>query len=453
MDKIKLYNTLTRKVEEFRPQDPNKVKIYTCGPTVYSTPHIGNFAAYIYWDLLIRTLKLNGYTPYRVLNLTDVGHLTSDGDEGEDKLEKGARQSGKTVWEVAEYYTNLFLQDYDALNLTPPDVIAKATDYIEEDKALVDKLIANGYTYETADGIYFDTSKLPTYADFARLDLAKLQAGARVEFSSEKRNVSDFAVWKFIQPSEKHAMRWDYLGHPGYPGWHLECSTIIHTELGEPIDIHTGGIDHIPVHHTNEIAQTLAAFGKQLSKYWLHCNHLTVNGEKISKSLGNGYTIQDLIDQGYSPMDFKMWVLQGNYQSERNFTLQDLDAARSRRLSWRNQIARTYQNHDFNDSAEVLADIKAALNDNLNSSQAFAAIDQAENCSLDFWRQVDELFGLNLLQDSPDITKEQKLLLEERAKARAAKDFARSDDLRDQLATQDIKVLDTPEGQVWQYVK
>ncbi len=453
MNKIKLYNTLTRKVEEFRPQDPNKVKIYTCGPTVYSTPHIGNFAAYIYWDLLIRTLKLNGYTPYRVLNLTDVGHLTSDGDEGEDKLEKGARQSGKTVWEVAEYYTNLFVQDYKALNLTPPDVTAKATDYIEEDKALVNKLIENGYTYETSDGIYFDTSKLPTYADFARLDLDQLQAGARVEFSSEKRNISDFAVWKFIQPGEKHAMRWDYLNRPGYPGWHLECSTIIHTELGEPIDIHTGGIDHIPVHHTNEIAQTLAAFDKQLSRYWLHCNHLTSDGEKISKSLGNGYTIQDLVDKGYSPMDFKMWVLQGNYQSERNFTLQDLDAARSRRLSWRNQVARAYQKHDSIDSAEVLANIKAALNDNLNSSQAFAIIDQAEKCSLDFWKQVDEVFGLNLIQDSPNITAEQISLLEERAQARAAKDFARSDELRDQLIMQNIKVLDTPEGQVWQYAK
>ena len=255
-NQLHLYNTLTRKIEVFRPLDPNQVKIYTCGPTVYSAPHIGNFAAYVYWDLLIRTLKMNGYKPYRVLNLTDVGHLTSDGDEGEDKLEKGARQSGKTVWEVAEYYSHLFLQDYKALNLTPPDVIAKATDYIDQDKALVDELKKNGYAYETQDGIYFDTSKLPSYADFARLDLEKLQAGARVEFSTEKHNASDFAVWKFIQPGEKHAMRWDYLGRPGYPGWHLECSTIIHEELGEPIDIHTGGIDHIPVHHTNEIAQT-----------------------------------------------------------------------------------------------------------------------------------------------------------------------------------------------------
>lgn len=450
---LHLYNTLTRKVEKFTPLNPEKVKIYTCGPTVYSTPHIGNFAAYIYWDLLVRTLKINGYTPYRVLNLTDVGHLTSDGDEGEDKLEKGARQSGKTVWEVAEYYSNLFLQDYKSLNLIPPDVIAKATDYIEQDETLVDKLIAKGYTYETSDGIYFDTSKLSTYADFARLDLEKLQAGARIEFSKEKRNVSDFAVWKFIQPNEKHAMRWDYLGRPGYPGWHLECSTIIHTELGEPIDIHTGGIDHIPVHHTNEIAQTLAAFDEQLSRYWLHCNHLTSNGEKISKSLGNGYTIQDLIEKGYSPLDFKMWVLQGHYQSERNFTLQDLEAARKRRLNWRNEIARSYQANDLDDGAEILEQVYDALNDNLNSPQAFAIIDQVNNCSLEFWQKVDNIFGLELVKTSPNINKKQQELLDQRTNARGNKDYIKSDELREMLAIENLTVLDTPKGQIWQYLK
>lgn len=450
---LHLYNTLTRKVEKFTPLNSEKVKIYTCGPTVYSTPHIGNFAAYIYWDLLIRTLKINGYTPYRVLNLTDVGHLTSDGDEGEDKLEKGARQSGKTVWEVAEYYSNLFLQDYKSLNLTPPDVIAKATDYIEQDKALVDKLIDKGYTYETSDGIYFDTNKLATYADFARLNLEKLQAGARVEFSQEKRNVSDFAVWKFIQPDEKHAMRWDYLGRPGYPGWHLECSTIIHEELGEPIDIHTGGIDHIPVHHTNEIAQTLAAFDKQLSKYWLHCNHLTSNGEKISKSLGNGYTMQDLIDKGYSPLDFKMWVLQGHYQSERNFTLRDLEAARKRRLNWRNQIARSYQSNTLENGVATLNQIQDVLNDNLNSPQALAIIDQANNHSLEFWQKIDESLGLDLITDSPDMNDKAKDILAKRDIARTNRDYAKSDQLRDELKKFNLTVLDTPRGQIWQYLK
>lgn len=280
-----------------------------------------------------------------------------------------------------------------------------------------------------------------------------MQAGARVEFSSEKRNVSDFAVWKFIQPDEKHAMRWDYLGRPGYPGWHLECSTIIHTELGEPIDIHTGGIDHIPVHHTNEIAQTLAAFDQQLSRYWLHCNHLTSNGEKISKSLGNGYTIQDLADKGYSPLDFKLWVYQGHYQSERNFTLQDLEAARKRRLNWRNEIARSFQIAELNDGTEVLGQVQLALNDNLNSPQAFALIDQAHDCTLEFWQQIDAIFGLQLIKTSPQPSAEQNALLAQRLQARSDKDYVASDQLRDKLQKHGLAVLDTPDGQIWQYLR
>lgn len=453
-NKLKLYNTLGHKVETFTPFNAGEVKIYTCGPTVYSQPHIGNFAAYVYWDLLIRTLKAQGYGVKRVLNLTDVGHLTSDADEGEDKLEKGARQTGKTVWEVADFYIEKFLADYNALNLTPPDVLARATDYISEDTELVDNLTAKGYTYETKDGIYYNTAKFPHYADFARLDLENLKAGARVEFSSEKLNPSDFAVWKFIQPDEKHEMRWDYLGRPGYPGWHLECSTIIHTELGETIDIHTGGIDHIPVHHTNEIAQSEAAFEKKLAKYWLHCNHLTSEGQKISKSLGNGYTLADLTEQGYSPLDFKMWVLQGHYQSERDFSIENLEAARIRRLNWRNRIAKCYQFAPAGDAETVsntISEIIDALNDNLNSPKAFALIDAAENDSLDFWRQVDHLFGLGLIDDAPELDASAEKLLEERAAARAAKDFVTSDRLRDELLAKNIAVLDSPAGQIWQY--
>ena len=250
---LKIYNTASRKIENFKPIS-DVVKIYTCGPTVYSEAHIGNLTAYIYWDLLVRCLRANNYKVKRVLNLTDVGHLVSDADEGQDKLEKGAEREGKTVWEVAEIYIDKFKEDYKALELVEPDVWARATDYIDEDMNAVDSMTKNGFTYETKDGVYFDTSKYEQYANFAKLDLEGLQAGARVGFSDEKKNVSDFAVWKFIKPGEKHAMRWDYLGRPGYPGWHLECATIIHKELGEPIDIHTGGIDHIPIHHTNEIA-------------------------------------------------------------------------------------------------------------------------------------------------------------------------------------------------------
>jgi cysteinyl-tRNA synthetase len=258
---MKLYNTLSHEIEEFVPQNPDEVKIYTCGPTVYSFAHIGNFTAYVYWDLLIRILRLNGYQEKRILNITDVGHLTSDADEGEDKMEKGAKREGKTVWEIAQMYMDDFLENFHELGLIEPAKICRATDYIEADIRLVEALDKAGYLYDTTDGLYFDTSKFPKYAEFAHLDLENLRAGARVEYSDEKRNTSDFAVWKWIRDGEDHAMKWEFRGRMGYPGWHLECSTIIHEELGEPIDIHCGGIDHIPVHHTNEIAQSEGAFG------------------------------------------------------------------------------------------------------------------------------------------------------------------------------------------------
>ncbi len=445
---MKLFNTLTRKEDNFSPFNPKEVKIYTCGPTVYSQPHIGNFAAYIYWDLLVRTLLMNGYGVKRVLNFTDVGHLTSDADEGEDKLEKGARQSGETVWQVAERYIKAFREDFQELNCIAPDVWARATDYIEEDKDIVETLMEKGYTYETKDGVYFDTSKFPEYANFAHLDLDNLRAGARVEYSSEKKNPSDFAVWKFIQPDEQHAMRWGFLGRPGYPGWHLECSTIIHTELGETIDIHTGGIDHIPVHHTNEIAQSEAAFDKKLSKFWLHCNFLTIDKHKISKSLGNIWTLADLAKKGYNAMDFKLWVLQGHYQSERDFSFENLEAARVRRLNWRNRIALCYQ-HEGKDID--FTPVLTAISDNLNSPKACALIDEIKDESLHFWEQVDALFGLRLYQDSPDITIEQKHLLALRGDAKARKDYAEADRIRDELLAQGIAIKDTTNGQIWQY--
>ncbi len=445
---MKLFNTATRKIEEFKPQG-DIVKIYTCGPTVYNFAHIGNFASYIYWDLLIRSLKMNGYKVKRVLNLTDVGHLTSDGDEGEDKLEKGARREGKSVYEVAKMYSDAYMKDFRLLNLVEPDVIAPATNYIEDDMAAVDEMTNNGFTYEISDGVYFDTSKFPAYADFARLDLEGLKAGARVEFSGEKRNPSDFAVWKFIQPGENHAMRWDYLGRPGYPGWHLECSTIIHKELGEPIDIHTGGVDHIPVHHTNEIAQTFAMNGHELAKYWLHCDFITIDGQRVSKSLGNTYTIDELAERGFSPMDFKLWILQGHFQGSRNFTFESLEAAKSRRLNWRNRIALCYQQEII--STGAFDKILEAVNNNLNSAEAFAVIDNSE-LSLDDWKKIDELFGLNLIKDTPDVEKEVYDLIEERAYARAVRDYKVSDEIRDKLAEKGIAIRDTAEKAFWEYI-
>lgn len=445
---MKLYNTLSRKLEEFRPLG-DTIKLYTCGPTVYSEAHIGNLTAYVYWDLLVRTLKANKNQVRRVLNLTDVGHLVSDGDEGQDKLEKGAAREGKSVYEVAEQYIDKFQSDYRALNLTEPEVWARATDYIEDDIKAVDLMTEHGFTYETTDGVYFDTSKFDRYAEFARLDLKGLQAGARIGFSDEKRNVSDFAVWKFIQPGEKHAMRWDYLGRPGYPGWHLECSTIIDKELGAPIDIHTGGVDHIPVHHTNEIAQYFAMTGRELAKYWLHCGFITIDNEKISKSLGNTYSLTQLEEKGFSPMDYKMWVLSGHYQGTRNFTFESLAGAATRRLNWRNRIAECYQ-QDIKSDPNVYEKILSAVNDNLNSAEAFAIIDGAI-IGLDDWKKIDELFGLRLIEDSPNIDEKIKKIIQARQSAREAKDYAESDRLRDLLAEQGISVKDTANGSVWQY--
>ena len=450
---MKLYNTASRKLEKFKPLG-EVVKIYTCGPTVYSNPHIGNYAAYAYWDLLVRTLRVNGYKVKRVLNLTDVGHLVSDGDTGEDKLEKGASREGKSPYEVAEHYIKVYLDNYAQMEFLPAEIVARATDFIEADMQAVDLMMKNGFAYETKDGVYFDTSKFEQYADFAKLDLAGLQAGARVGFSDEKRNVSDFAVWKFIQPGEKHAMRWDYLGKPGYPGWHLECSVIIHETLGEPIDIHTGGVDHIPVHHTNEIAQSFAAYGHDLAKYWIHCDFITIDGQKISKSLGNIYTLEDLEERGFSPMDYKMWLLSGHYQGTRNFTFDSLAGAKARRLAWRNRIAECYQGNSREDSQNPKCDfekIVAAVSNNLSSPEAFAMIDTSR-LDLEDWKKVDGLFGLRLIEETPDLSEEVGELMMEREKARSEKDFAKADALRDELAEKGITIKDTPAGPIWQFI-
>ena len=455
---MKLYNTISHSVEEFKPQNPNEVKIYTCGPTVYDFAHIGNFTSYIYWDLMLRTLIANGYTPKRILNLTDVGHLASDADDGIDKLEKGAAREHKTVWEVAKFYSDYFLDGFHALNLLEPAKICRATDYVEQDIALVNTLTEKGFTYETADGVYFDTSKFPSYADFARLDLDHLRAGARVDFNSEKKNVSDFAVWKFIQPGEDHAMRWDYLGRPGYPGWHIECATIIHEELGGTIDIHTGGIDHIPVHHTNEIAQYESAYDTKMCNYWLHCNFITIEGQKISKSLGNTYTLEQLKEKGFEPLDFKLWVLQGHYRSERNFSFDDLTAAKNRRLRWRNDIARLMQNGINNKANEELQQqLIDAVSDDLNSAAAFSIIDSVDQdndkMSIKDWEFVDKLFGLDLVKSVKPISAALEQKIVNRESARAHKDWVTSDQIRDELAADNIKVLDSANGPIWQYIK
>ena len=452
---MKLYNTPSHKVEDFLPANPDEVKIYTCGPTVYSFAHIGNFTSYVYWDLLIRVLRLNGWKEKRVLNITDVGHLTSDADEGEDKMEKGARREGKTVWEVAQMYMDDFLANFRKLGLIEPSAVCRATDFIEEDKKLVEALDEAGYLYDTTDGLYFDTSKFPKYADFARLDLENLRAGARVEFSDEKRNPSDFAVWKWIRDGEDHAMKWEFRGRMGYPGWHLECSTIIHEKLGEPIDIHCGGIDHIPVHHTNEIAQTEGAFGKQMSRFWLHNNHITTEGQKISKSLGNVYYLTDLEEKGYSSVDFKMWLYQGHYQAERDFSFEQLAAAHARLMNYRNFAALRWQGVEKSDFESERAEILENLNSNLNSAGAFAVLDGVAKSGLapsdDFLKFIDDAFGLEIAESTLDISDELSTKIAERTEAKTAKDYARADALRDEIAESGIELLDSTDGVKWQY--
>lgn len=452
---MKLYNTLTRKVEEFTPINDKRVKIYTCGPTVYSFAHIGNFTCYVYWDLLVRTLQLEGWPVDRVLNITDVGHLTSDADDGEDKMEKGAKREGKTVWEVAEMYMGDFLENFHALNMVEPTDICRATDFIKEDTQLVDALYEKGYLYDTTDGLYFDTSKFPKYADFARLDLEHLKAGARIEFSDEKRNPSDFAVWKWIRDGEDHAMQWEYRGRMGYPGWHLECSTIIHEKLGEPIDIHCGGIDHIPVHHTNEIAQTECAYGEKMANFWLHNNFITIEGQKISKSLGNVYMFSDLEEKGYSHMDYKMWVLQGHFQSERNFSFEDIAAAKQRLLNYRNFAALRWQK-EATDMSEVRKAMMIQLENNLNSAGALAELDKSMSTSVpdeEFVKFLDDAFGLKITESTPDISDELKTKIEKRFKAKKEKDFATADALRDEISDEGIALLDGADGSIWQYAE
>lgn len=474
---MQLHNTLSGQTEDFIPQDNNHVTLYTCGPTVYSEPLIGNWVAYLRWDLLVRVLKANDYNVQRVMNITDVGHLVSDGDEGEDKMQKGARREGITAWEVAERYTNRFLEGMTQLNLLPPEVLSKATEHINEQIELIQQLEAKGHTYVISDGVYFDTKTFPTYADFAHLDLEAMRAGARVEFNAEKRNASDFALWKFSPKHEQRDMEWESPWGKGFPGWHIECSAMAIKYLGETLDIHAGGIDHIPVHHTNEIAQSEAATGKRFANYWLHANFLLVNGTKISKSLQNGYTLSDLQDKGFTPMDFRMFVLQSHYRTESNFTWDNLGAAAARLARWKVVAALRHQTHDtllddddkeHDVNGKLLAAKHAlleALSNDLNSPQALTVIDQAldavdqariahirHDALEELLAYIDDTLGLRLLDATPDISDEQKQLVLERARAREEKQWERSDELREQLASQGIGLNDTVDGARWYYL-
>ena len=481
---LKFHNQLTKTVSDFTPQIPGKVSLYTCGPTVYDYLTVGNWAAYIYWDTLVRTLRAHNLDVTRVMNITDVGHLVSDADDGEDKLEKGARREGKTAWDVAAFYTDDFLEGMNRLNLLPADHLTKATEFIDEQLAIVRTLKEKGFTYQIDDGIYYDTAKFPTYGDFAELDLDAQKAGARVEFNPEKRNPSDFALWKFTPAGEKRDMEWetpsdlldmDAENVMGFPGWHLECSAMAMSLLGDTLDIHTGGIDHIPVHHTNEIAQSEAATGKLFSRFWLHNNHLKVNGTKISKSLGNGLKLDDLEEKGYSLMAYRLFILQSHYAHEGNFTFDNLGAATNRLNNWRNAAALRHQTHDtLHDDDEKSTDEKSvslyatsqalveALGDDLNTPEAFKIIDEAfsrltnidtihQHALKELLTTIDDVLGLQLVESTPDISDDAKRLIIERERARDDKNWTQSDSLRSQIEKHGITIRDTAHGTIWEY--
>ncbi len=470
---MKLYNTLTRQKDKLEV-DEQPIKIYTCGLTVYSQPHIGNWVGYIYWDVLVRLLRYQGVEVVRTQNITDVGHLTSDDDDGEDKMEKGARREGKTAWDIAEKYMQIAEHEaYDVLKLTRPDHLARATDYIQQQIDFARQLEVKGFTYIIdGDGLYFDTSKLTDYGKLARLDIDGLEAGARVSVEG-KRNITDFAVWKFSPTDAKRDMEWDSPWGRGFPGWHLECSVIARETLGDTIDIHTGGIDHIPVHHTNEIAQTESLTGQTFAKIWLHNNHIKVDGRKMSKSLGNIITLSDITACGFSPMAFKLAILSKHYQTEGNFTWEILEAAANRLQHWQAYACLRHQTHDTLDDDDDKDDQHSSLlaarhalleqlNDDLDTPGALAIIDESfsrldnqplpriHRASLvQFIEAIDELLGLELVASTPDIDDETKRLLIDRQRARDAKDWAVSDRLRDQLKERGIDVRDTPSGQIW----
>lgn len=464
---MKLYNTLTRTIEPFKAITDKRVSMYSCGPTVYDYQHIGNYSGYIYWDVLSRYLDYLGFTVKHVMNITDVGHLVSDQDEGEDKLEKGAAREGKSTRQVADFYTTDFMAGVKALNLKPPSQYAKATDFIDQQLQMVELLINQGFAYQTKQAIYFEVSKLADYGKLTGQRLADKEVAVRPQVVSDqnKRNPHDFAIWFFaVGRFATHEMRWPSKWGEGFPGWHLECSAIVHATLGDPIDIHTGGIDHIGTHHTNEIAQTEAAYKHQLANYWLHNNHLMVNDQKISKSLNNGYRLQDLDKKNYSPMDFKLFVLQSHYRKAGNFSWSNLEAAKNRLkqfeamadLKWQtlNQPARL-------NKEEVLAQIFEPLGQDLNTPLAlaqlgdFAAKLQAQGAAdgdksilQAILQAIDLVFGFEL-SNRPDIDESSQKLIVQRQKAKTASDYQEADRIRDQLDTLGIGLNDTADGCIW----
>ncbi|MEM2885665.1 MAG: cysteine--tRNA ligase, partial [Thermoproteota archaeon] len=388
---VRIFNTMSRRKEAVKPLKDRRIGLYTCGLTVYDYAHIGNLRTYFFEDLLRRVLEYNGYRVKHVMNITDVGHLTSDADVGEDKMEVGARRERKTAWEIADFYSKKFFEDIEALNILKPHVVAKATDHIGEMIDLIRKLERKGYTYRIDDGVYFDTSKAKGYGKLARLKLETLMPGARVEVNPQKRNPHDFALWKFSPKGAKRDMEWDSPWGVGFPGWHIECSAMSMKYLGESFDIHCGGVDHIPVHHTNEIAQSEAATGKRFVKYWVHGAHLVVEGKRMAKSLGNYLTLKDLIDRGHDPLSLRFFFLQAHYRSQLNFTFPALDAAQKALNSVYEFVRRLAAHKGGRKNLAVgrlteglRAKFLGAVNDDLNTPKALV-------CLFDYMKRLNRL--------------------------------------------------------------
>ena len=462
---MKFYNTLTRKKEEFTTLDgTNKVRMYSCGPTVYSFAHIGNMRTYVFMDLLRRVLQYEGYKVKGVMNVTDVGHLLSDGDDGEDKMQKAAKEQHKSPYEIAAFYSGVFFDDLKKLNIQKPEVTPKATEHIDCMLDFVEKLVEKGYGYETSDGIYFDISKANDYGKLSGAKLDEQKAGARVEVNDEKRHPADFALWK--KAPKEHIMQWDSPWGKSYPGWHIECSAMSRKYLGDQFDIHTGGVDHIPIHHENEIAQSEALTGKIPARFWMHGEFMQVDGGKMSKSLGNTYTISQLEERGYRPMDFRYMCLNAHYRKKLNFTFEVLDGAKTAYDRLLRAVA-AHKNGANDIKDEVIAEYKKqfedAFCDDLNVPQALGVLwtmlklpasKKVYEAALDF----DRVFGLSLDKAEQVVAEEEAknaqaeipenvvALAEKMQSARMQKDYAAADALRAEIDGLGYSVLNTKEG-------
>ena len=450
---LHLYDTYERQLRPFTPINTSFVGIYCCGPTVYNFQHIGNLRTYVFEDTLRRALEYSGYDVKHVVNITDVGHLTSDGDTGQDKMEASAQRQGTTAWELATLYTDVFKEDLHLLNVLEPHVWCRATDHIPEQIDAVRTIEERGYAYSTSDGVYFDTEKLNDYGYLARLDVDGLQAGARVELG-EKRKITDFALWKFSPIDEKRQMEWQSPWGVGFPGWHIECSAMSTKYLGEYFDIHCGGEDHIPVHHTNEIAQAQACYNTRLANFWVHGAFLQLGGEKMSKSTGDFLRLQTLIDRGYDPLAYRFFCLGARYRAKLTFAWESLDAAATA-LDRLRTTAHAWGEPTVEDESFVTR-FREHVEDDLNMPRVLALLWELVGSNLEegvkkaTLLHFDQVLGLQLDQWQPkakeDVPTEIRSLAEQRQRARAEKDWAKADELRDKITAAGYEITDAPDG-------